>query len=589
MLRLQSVVGGKYKILDQIGKGGMSILYLARNEEIGKQWAVKEVNRQGMSQDKIDALMRETDIAKKLDHPNIIRIVDRFEENGSIILLMDLIEGMTLKEKLKSNLEKTGKAGESEGTVIEWAKQVTKALVYMHEQYPYPVIHRDIKPENIMLKTSTQDVVLFDFGIAKEMGNPEPDITKGQGTASYAAPEQYSGAEHWGRAEWMNGTDVRTDIYNLGATLFHLVTGIQPQPAILFDKQNGAAGEIVENPIPPVTNFDPSISDALSDIIFQCTRLDPRERYQSAGELLTDLEYIETKKKNVKRKQKIKIGVFVASCALTVALTATSFTGYASAENRKKQNFEYLLYNADSVQDYYDAILTDPTRVEAYIGNTSCDGLVQFLLADDVLSVDENISLVKLKGGLEEKNGKGYTSSVDVLSRLRSSSQEDYERVCYEIGEAYLFDYDVKIEKDKYAAAASWFQYIEQNDSYPAAKIYCVISDSLQNIAKYKKSEEYERLITAYQSLWEQITQLSTDSDQYEDGLKVRVWQEIVNMINNNTSEFYQSISSKEDLLKMLDSIDDRCNGIKNTFIQNKLSELRTSVIDTRKKVESIK
>ena len=141
------------------------------------------------------------------------------------------------------------------------------------------------------------------------------------------------------------------------------------------------------------------------------------------------------------------------------------------------------------------------------------------------------------------------------------------------------------MEKDKYATAATWFQYAK--DKYPVAKIYCDISECLNNIEKFKKAEQFANLAEEYQALWEKITGLQNDALTYEDDLKLRVWNEIVNMIQNNATELCE-VSSKENILAMLDNINTSSSEVSNAFLKNSISELKANIDVTKTKIQSV-
>ena len=201
------------------------------------------------------------------------------------------------------------------------------------------------------------------------------------------------------------------------------------------------------------------------------------------------------------------------------------------------------------------------------------------------MTSEESGYLAKLKAGLDETNSGGYTSNVDVLGQLKSANPSGYEQVCYEIGEAYLFYYTIGVEKDKYATAATWFQYAQ--DSYPIAKMYCDISDCLQNIARYARADQVGKLYEEYQTLWEQVGDLNRNAQEFDDDLRIRVWNEIVNMIQNNAKEFCE-VSSPQAILTMLSDILADSNGITNTFLQNNIWTLRENIEKTTAKIQSI-
>lgn len=170
MLEIGSLVDGKYKILNRIGQGGMSVVYLAMNERANKQWAVKEVKKDGVQDFELvrQGLTAETDLLKKLHHPNLPSIVDVIDGEGTFLIVMDYVEGKTLARILKES------GAQSQEEVTRWAEQLCDVLGYLHSRQP-PVIYRDMKPSNIMLRPDGR-VMLIDFGTAREFKEGEAAI-----------------------------------------------------------------------------------------------------------------------------------------------------------------------------------------------------------------------------------------------------------------------------------------------------------------------------------------------------------------------------------------------------------------------------
>ena len=189
-----------------------------------------------------------------------------------------------------------------------------------------------------------RSITLIDFGTAREYKSKNIADTTCLGTIGYAAPEQFGG---------MGQTDARTDIYCLGATLYHLVTGMNP----------------CEPPyeIKPIRQINPALSNGLEKIIMKCTQRDPDARYQSCAELMYDLEHYDEMDNTYRRKMKFRLGIFITSVILTIGFGCVAIWGNASAENVKSKNYSYILSNAKSLDDYYNAILTDPSKTDAYI------------------------------------------------------------------------------------------------------------------------------------------------------------------------------------------------------------------------------
>ena len=147
MLEIGSLIDGKYKILNKVGQGGMSVVYLAMNEKANKQWAIKEVRKDGVKDFEIikQGLVVETDLLKKLSHPSLPSIIDVIEGPDTFLIVMDYIQGNPLSKALEEY------GAQPQEYVIEWAKQLCDVLEYLHTRTP-PIIYRDMKPANIMLK-----------------------------------------------------------------------------------------------------------------------------------------------------------------------------------------------------------------------------------------------------------------------------------------------------------------------------------------------------------------------------------------------------------------------------------------------------
>lgn len=555
MLEIGSLVGGKYRILNKIGQGGMSVVYLAINERANKTWAVKEVRKDGVMDSKAveQQLIVETNILMNLKHKYLPSIIDVIEDESSFIMVMDYIEGKPLSDTLKSGALE-------EDDVATWGVQLCEVLGYLHTQKP-KIIYRDMKPANVMLKPDG-DITLIDFGAARKFKEGNLEDTTSFGSPQYAAPEQFAGRQ----------TDERTDIYGLGATLYHLLTGIAP-PGGVF-------------PVPSICDTNPTLSTGLDTIIQKCTQPEPNNRYQNAAELAFALAHYKELEEAYRKRQKRKLVGFSISCLLTLAFAATSIWGYIFAENKKQENYDNKLFTTNSIEDYYEAILTDPTRTEAYLGNNNADGLIEFLVKDGILTSEESQALIKLRIGLDTTGSRGYSTTVDVLERLKEANPSGYEDVCYDIGDAFLFNYDIGVEKDKYAAAAAWFQYAQS--AYPDAVIYCDISNCLQDISKYSTLGQYGRLSEEYETLWSNINTLLDSVEDLDEGLRLQVWNETLTMIRNHTTEFCQVVGSDK-VVQALDRILADGEKIENVFMSEELRSLSENISSTIAKVGSVR
>ncbi len=265
-----TILDRRYRILDVIGEGGMGCVYKAENMRMpGPLWAIKELLMDAFPdpqdlRDAIERFEKESTLMGQLTvvpHPRIPRVIDRFSENGRYYFVMEFVPG----KSLETMLEET-KAPQPERKVIEWAIQVCEALTYIHSQVP-PVILRDLKPGNIMI-TPNGEVKLIDFGIARIWKPGQKSNTENLGTMTYASPE------HLGQT---GQTDARSDIYSLGATMYHLLTYEEPTP--------------LDTPLPgSLRRRNPQISQAAEDIVIKAMQLDPNRRFQTAAAMQKALQ-----------------------------------------------------------------------------------------------------------------------------------------------------------------------------------------------------------------------------------------------------------------------------------------------------------
>lgn len=343
MAETGSVIEGKYEILKQIGKGGMSTVYLAMDKRLNKQWAVKEIRKQGKNRNDeivVNSLIAEANLMKRLDHPALPRIVDIIDNGETIYVVMDYIEGESL-DKIISEY-----GPQPQELVLDWAKQLCDALGYLHLQHP-PIIYRDMKPANVMLKPEG-NVKVIDFGIAREYKEQSLADTTVLGTKGYAPPEQHGSRQ----------TDARSDIYALGMTMHHLLTGVDPRPADYVYQ--------------PIRQWNPELSDGLERIINKCTALDPDDRYQNCAELMYALEHYEEIDDQYRKKQQRKLVAFLVAVGLA---TVTAIGGGGcrfAAKQINNNNYGALLSVADSTDyakktaSYRQAVTIYPYDTRAY-------------------------------------------------------------------------------------------------------------------------------------------------------------------------------------------------------------------------------
>ena len=554
MLEIGSLIDGKYKILNKVGQGGMSVVYLAMNEKANKQWAIKEVRKDGVKDFEIvkQGLVAETDLLKKLSHPSLPSIIDVIEGPDTFLIVMDYIQGNPLSKALEEY------GAQPQEYVIEWAKQLCDVLEYLHTRTP-PIIYRDMKPANIMLKPDG-NICLIDFGTAREFKEKNLADTTCLGTVGYAAPEQFGG---------MGQTDARTDIYCLGATLYHLVTGRNPcDPPY----------EIL-----PIRQVNPALSSGLERIIQKCTQRNPDDRYQSCAELMYALENYEKIDDAYRKKQKRKLGLFLASAGLTLAFGAASLWGYLSGEQKKTENYDLMLRSASTAQDCYDAILTDPSRSEAY------EQLADLLTQDHVLTGEEGQQLLKLQAGLDEEKSNGFSDRVDVLKTLKEKNPDGYQEVCYRIGESFLFYYDTADDRDSYTKAAKWLS--EATEKYPVAEIYCSIASCMDTIDQYNgaKIKQTEKMYEEYERLWGMLRELKAQADGFDSvDSRLEVWTKINRLIDRNAAQFLE-VADADQIAGLLQEISDEAGTVKLSVLQDTVRQLQDEIAATIRRGETSK
>lgn len=268
-----TILNSRYEIVRKIGGGGMGAVYLASDNNLGGVLrAVKEMVQSHIEEEQqekaINDFKRESMILSTLDHIAIPTIFDYFydADEGRFYLVMKYISGGDLSSRLRSAPE--GKLDEQ--TVVEWAIQIADVLDYLHSQ-PSTIVYRDLKPSNIMVDGNTGRIMLIDFGIARSINQKEEKGVTAVGTMGYAPPELFSG-----------NVEPRSDIYSLGSTIFHLLTGADPQsnPLLIFDFQ--------KNPRPRQIN--PQLSDQIERIMMKSVEYNASSRFSSAAELKHVLE-----------------------------------------------------------------------------------------------------------------------------------------------------------------------------------------------------------------------------------------------------------------------------------------------------------
>jgi serine/threonine protein kinase len=273
-----TVLRDRYKIIELVGQGGMGAIYEAEDLRLaGRYCAIKEVRPEpraghSMLAQAREQFYREASTLARLDHPNLPKVSDYFSEGDCDYLVMDFVAGQELKELVDEARHQSRFLDEEE--VLAWADQLCQALEYLHCQDP-PVLHRDIKPSNIKL-TPAGAIKLVDFGLVKLL---IPDdartitILQGRGTVQYTPLEQYGGDT--------GHTDARSDIYSLGSTLYHLLTGQPPLDA----KQRF----LEPDSLPLPRSLNPNLSPQTERALLRAMEMHPNQRPASMAEFRAEL------------------------------------------------------------------------------------------------------------------------------------------------------------------------------------------------------------------------------------------------------------------------------------------------------------
>lgn len=534
MAEIGSVIDGKYEILREIGHGGMSVVYLAMDTHLNKQWAVKEIKKKGSGKNDeiiVNSLLAEANLMKRLDHAALPRIVDIIDNGVTIYVVMDYIEG----ESLDKILNEYG--AQPEELVIGWAMQLCDALAYLHAQKP-PIIYRDMKPANIMLKPEG-NIKIIDFGIAREYKEQSLADTTVLGTKGYAPPEQYSGQ-----------TDARSDIFALGMTMHHLLTGIDPR-----------SGEAYA----PVRMWNPELSEGIELIIDKCVEPAPENRYQNCSDLLYDLEHPDLITRGYKKRQKRKVAAFMAAAGMTVVLFLTGAVCTTIAKNINNSNYEILVSPStatalnEKIDSYKRAIAIYPERTDAYM----C--MLEAYEDEGRFGKEENDEFLAL-----------YNANKDRFDRTTSEVAE----LNYKIGMMYFnyyteedgsYSFSTRVQK-----AYSFFAENHNNAEIPQDCEDLNLSECYYQICSFYKNyilngatvEEASR--DNYENLFSMIENTLADVQSTGAYNQLSLYNGIFMLLYDQRSSMVQVNVEQKEIIDLLDNVYDDA---KNLTVQKEQSQ----------------
>ncbi len=580
------VIDNKYELIAALGKGGMSIVWLARDQRLDKLWAIKEVKPNAVgAQGKASrqAVVDEANFMKRLDHPAIPRVVDIIDDGQTVFVVMDYVNGCALSRMLRQQGEPF-----SQEDVINWGIQLCDVLGYLHSLTP-PVIYRDMKPGNVILRDDGT-VKLIDFGIACELLPNAAADGRRIGSPGYSAPEQIEPETHESVP-----TDTRADIYALGTTLYALATGITPRRVV---EEDGTKRVVFD--LRPLCEVNPALSEGLEQVIARATRLDPTQRYQTIEEMRHDLMHHEELTQAYRVAQQRKVDIFWARVRAACVVLAASAACIVGGMVLRNASYDELMHRAsiasteevrvvsdgasravvggadasEAEEGYAHAIEVAPSRFDAYAR------LLEVYKADGVFTPTEARRFARLW----QTNGQ----------RLVGTSR--YARLCYDVGILYLCYYDylgIKGKADELSMpavtgqgavvnatqASVWFERAleaccpdegdyaglevdEQVNEYAAVQVYHTIA--CFHTAFSQASREGRDVTVRSQAFWDALRQaICADGDarplveEAEPIVQLRLYQVAFESIASPTylSGFLRAGVDEQDVMSMLETI----------------------------------
>lgn len=553
MAVIGQVIDDKYEILKLVGQGGMSKVYLAMDKRLNKQWAVKEIEKRAKDRNNeivIQSAIAEANLIKQLDHPAIVRIVDIIDNGNVIYIIEDYIEGETLGTILENN------GAQPQELVIEWAMQICEALEYLHTRKP-PIIYRDMKPANVMLKPDG-NIKVIDFGIAREYKDQSLADTVSLGTKGYAAPEQFGGKGQ---------TDARTDIYCLGVTLYHLLTGQNP----------------CEPPyeIYPIRHWNPQLSAGLEAIIQKCTQLNPDDRYQSCAELLYALHHYEEYGAAYRAMQKSKLKKLIVTVSAMIICLCVGVFGLVMRTATNNADYTQNILQAEKAStseekaNYYaTAIDIKPLESEAYIG------MIEAFKDDAAFSTDEE-ALLKQKLNAN-------------IADLRN--QEDYAELAFEVGKLYWYYYDYgKNNADdnqitRMKSSIQWFEDAaeyggESSDNYLMSTIYRDIGKFNRDInLNVEEASDKGKYAPYWENIKNLVSMISSKENESEI-IELEVYKLSMYSIENYARKFKADGVKQSDMIDLYNTVKKAVSDVATT--SDKTETLKKDVMGRFSSIES--
>lgn len=515
MAAIGDIIGGRYKILEEIGRGGMSIVYLAMDTELKSNWVLKEIRR-SKNESKYEKALREARLMSEFKCRGIPLIVNILEYDNSQLayIVMEYIPGKSLQDIMKAR-----KSALPMEFVVHAAIAISDILHYLHTSDP-PVVHRDIKPANIIYVEKDKTFWLLDFGEAKLLSSDTLRDEKATGTPEFMAPEQHS--ERQGGRQSSNQL---SDIFSLGASMFYMVTG-----------QISTRSKI-NNQYYSILDIDNKASPTLNKIVEKCMMIVPEARYENVLELKNALidcteEAIKGRKAAIKN---IRRCAFVLTSSVLMLVGGIGFKIAATAQDNR--SYENLIHSASSqsgdinkkIDDALAAIELKPEEIEPYAV------LRELYESDGQFTIDEE--------------AKFQAVITPNKSSLQKSS--DYSVFAYQVGTMYLIYYTEPSES--YIKAIDWFSDVK-NNYQDAADVYLSIGQFDRDITKkLSTGEEGGEFIKQWNSL---ENALSIAENQNNELLHMTICRKVISAMDEYCMKFKKDGVSKDDMTNMLQRIE---------------------------------
>lgn len=414
----ETIESGRYRVDQLVHDGSMSRVYKVYDTQLHKTWCLKEVinppENSAVGTAETDALKYEYSLMATLNSPNIPRPLapQLSEDKKRIWYILDWIDGVAASKLLKE------RGAIDDNTVIQWGISLARVLSYLHANN---IIYRDMKPQNVMITKTQPEVHLIDFGTAHVVTETDYIQERAVGTKGYAPPEQTKKGVPY---------DMRWDLYALGATLFALATGFAPLKAERAAKQVGNFD---------INKFASGASQGLRDVVLKATSIDPEKRYQSAEEMLVDLQNIGKRDSNYRASAMRKIvlnRVLWGAAVVSLVLAGSGYAiGSSNISGQIKQR-ESVAQSSENYEDYKRVAELDGDNMQAYYG-----------------------MLEALKrGGKVTKDQESDFLGVLMPNLNDLKQQKGYGDLAYNIGQMYFFYYGDTNDVEGQKQAASWFK-----------------------------------------------------------------------------------------------------------------------------------